>query len=323
MPSYVARPDLESLLEAMARQTGDPRAGIFGPESMTWRVSREAALFLGAGRAALLQLAHPWVAAAILEHSRVLGDPIARFHNTFRIVFTVIFGSREQAFAAARHLHTLHTGIRGDLPEAVGSWPAGAPYEANEVSALRWVYATLIDTAVLAYTTVLPLEETEREQYYQESKRMAALFGIPPEALPADWAGFAAYNQEMAASDTLGVSAAARRLGGAILSGAGSWIHPPHWYRALTVEWLPPRLREEFGLRRTMSDTRSAARARRWLPRAWRALPPPVRFVGPYQEARARLEAARVRPWTRWSNRFWIGQSALPFSNAGHGLPQR
>ncbi len=102
-----------------------PRAGIFGPGSMTWKVNREAALFLGAGRAALLQLAHPWVATALEQHSSLLGDPIARFHNTFRIVFTMVFGSLGQALAAARHLHTLHTGIRGEMPGKVAGWPAG------------------------------------------------------------------------------------------------------------------------------------------------------------------------------------------------------
>jgi len=32
--------------------------GVFGPDSLTWRIDREALTFLGAGRALLLQLAH-------------------------------------------------------------------------------------------------------------------------------------------------------------------------------------------------------------------------------------------------------------------------
>jgi len=46
--------------------------GIFGAESVSWRINCESALFLGAGRAALLQLAHPWVAAALDQHSSLL-----------------------------------------------------------------------------------------------------------------------------------------------------------------------------------------------------------------------------------------------------------
>ena len=78
--------DLERQLELLRAAEDDPLSGLFGPRSMTWRIDREAALFLGAGRALLLQLAHPWVAAAIAEHSRSLTDPIGRFHRTFRIV---------------------------------------------------------------------------------------------------------------------------------------------------------------------------------------------------------------------------------------------
>src|SRR5579862_8401354 len=119
MESLVSRADLESLLATLERQTVDPRAGLFGPNSVTWKISRESALFLGSGRAALLQLAHPWVAAAIAQHSTVLNRPIARFHNTFRVVFTMVFGSLDQALGAARHLYSLHTYIRGELPEGV------------------------------------------------------------------------------------------------------------------------------------------------------------------------------------------------------------
>lgn len=56
--------------------------GVFGPRSLTWQIDRESAVFFGAGRALLLQLAHPWVAAAIEQHSNVFADPIGRFHRT-------------------------------------------------------------------------------------------------------------------------------------------------------------------------------------------------------------------------------------------------
>lgn len=232
MGLLVSRDDLETLLTSVERACPDPRAGIFGPGSITWTLSRESAVFLGAGRAALLQLTHPWVAAALAQHSSLLNDPIARFHNTFRTVFTMIFGSLPQALAAARRLHTLHTHIQGELPES------GGHYEANEIAALRWVYSTLIESAVLAREWVRPLTAADRESYYRESHTIAALFGLPASELPPDWEAFQEYNRSMAASADLGVSSAARSMANAILSGAGSWIHPPRWYRALTIAWL-------------------------------------------------------------------------------------
>jgi len=46
------------------RPLSDPDAGLFGPDSVTWRIDREAFLLLGAGpRALLMQVAHPAIAA--------------------------------------------------------------------------------------------------------------------------------------------------------------------------------------------------------------------------------------------------------------------
>src|SRR3989442_10360863 len=48
-----------------ARPTVDPAESLFGPASVTWRVNREAVILLGGGRALLLQIAHPLVAAGV------------------------------------------------------------------------------------------------------------------------------------------------------------------------------------------------------------------------------------------------------------------
>jgi uncharacterized protein (DUF2236 family) len=197
-------------------------AGIFGPDSMTWRVDREAAIFLGAGRALLLQLAHPWVAAAIAEHSRTLPDPMGRFHRTFNLVFTMVFGTTDQAVAASRRLYRRHAEIEGILTESVGAFAAGSAYRANEVAALRWVHATLTETAVLAYQLVNPpLSTADRERYYAEARLVAALFGIPQTALPQSWASFAGYADRMLGSADLTVGDAARSVAAALFSGAG------------------------------------------------------------------------------------------------------
>src|SRR6516165_1434907 len=74
--SVVREADLERELALLCEAMADAPAGAFGPGSMVWRIDKEAAIFLGAGRALLLQLAHPWIAAAIAQHSRTLTDPI-------------------------------------------------------------------------------------------------------------------------------------------------------------------------------------------------------------------------------------------------------
>src|ERR1022692_565098 len=126
-PTYVvSEAALERLLDEARNSAAGSAHGIFGPASVSWKVNRESALFLGAGRAALLQLAHPWVATALDQHSNLLNDPLARFHNTFRVVFTMIFGTLDQALAASRHLYHLHTRIQGELPESVAAYARGS-----------------------------------------------------------------------------------------------------------------------------------------------------------------------------------------------------
>src|SRR5260370_17954290 len=102
--TLVLEHDVESSLDAVCKVAAGPVAGVFGPASLTWRIDREAAIFLGAGRALLLQLAHPWVAAGIAEHSRTLADPIGRFHRTFTTVFPTVFGTLDQALAPPHRL---------------------------------------------------------------------------------------------------------------------------------------------------------------------------------------------------------------------------
>ena len=321
-PQYVSKAHAETLLQNLEKLPGDPAQGFFGPASITWQVNRECAVFFAAGRAALLQLAHPWVATALDHHSDLRNDAIGRFHSTFRVIYTMLFGTRNQALAASRQLYRRHTTIRGELPSAIGPFPAHQRYEANETAALLWVYATLVDSALLAYELVRsPLPRDQREAYFVESKRMAALFGLAPEALPADWNSFTRYMSGMLGSAALTVDATGRALGQSVLSGVGTWIRPPIWYRALTTFWLPAHLRADFGLPFGPREVRALQRAERWVPRLYCLLPRSLRLVGPYHEAISRLRGRAPGPLTRLSNHFWMGQQRLLYSGVRQPSP--
>jgi uncharacterized protein (DUF2236 family) len=153
----------------------------------------------------------------------------------------------------------------------------------------------LIESALMAHDLVLPaVAARERELYYAESRRFAALFGVPASALPPDWAGFATYCEAMRQPGLLAVSDAARAIAAKIFAGTGLWVGVPPWYRA-TAQMLPPHLREAFELRGRDVETRLAAQAITWARHLYPALPERVRHVGPYQEATARL-AGRAQP---------------------------
>lgn len=309
----VSPEDFERSLAIVRAGAAGPREGVPGPGSVTWRVNREAVIFLGAGRALLLQLAHPWVAAAIADQSRVFADPLGRFHRTFGITFTMVFGTLDQALGSARQLYRRHAAVNGVLPERAGPFAAGSPYCANETSALSWVHATLAETALLAHDLVLPpLTEDERDRYWSEARLFAGLFGIPQASLPTDWKSFTAYTESMAGSDVLTVSSTARDIAGQIFCGRVTGIQVPMWYRSLTAQMLPERLRMGFGLPFGRTERRSARRGLDMVRRIYPLLPDRLRTVGPYQEAQARVRGEDGPDHvTRWLNRIWIGQPSM------------
>jgi uncharacterized protein (DUF2236 family) len=307
---------LERQLDQVHRAAAGSLSGVFGPGSLTWQIDRESAIFLGAGRALLLQLAHPWVAAAIEQHSNAFADPVSRFHRTFSTVFAMVFGTLDQSIGAARRLHRRHASITGQLPWTAGPFVIGSTYSPNAIPALRWVYATLIETALVAYELVLPpLSPQQRERYYRESQLFAGLFGIAKECLPPDWTAFSAYFSAMVQSDTLSVSDPTRGMSRRFIGGAGLWLPVPGSYQDLTIALLPPPLRERFGFSFDAARKREIDRAVALTRRLYPFLSARLRYVGPYQEAQQRL-AGRTAPdfVTRMCNQFWIGRAELPES---------
>ncbi|HEV7733968.1 MAG TPA: oxygenase MpaB family protein [Candidatus Binatia bacterium] len=291
MEVTVERADLDRRLDALRAAVPDPRAGIFGPSSTVWSVNREAVIFLGGGRAALLQLAHPFVAHGVDQHSATRADTLGRFMRTFENVFAMVYGDLDAALASARRVHTVHTHITGDVRETVGAFAAGAPYAANTPEALLWVHATLWETSIQVYELIVrPLTDAEKATYYEETKRFAMLFGIPDAIVPADWPAFRRYWDAMLASSTITVGTPARELAHFLLHPPGSWIGPAwDWFAAVTAHLLPARLRGEFGLTYGWLEQVAAETTIRGLRASWWALPERVRFLPAYQAAMQRL----------------------------------
>ncbi|HMJ10451.1 MAG TPA: oxygenase MpaB family protein [Polyangiaceae bacterium] len=295
------RAELERFIHEIGASVSDPRAGIYGPGSASWQINRESILFLGAGRASLLQLAHPWVAHGVDQHSATRSDPFGRFRRTFDSVFGIIFGDLEKAFTSARRVHALHDRVTGEITEDVAAYRSKARYFANDEQALLWVHATLIETALQVYDLVVrPLQLEERDRYYQESKRFARLFGISDRVLPADWSSFAKYWEKMLSSDVLGVGAPAREIAGFLLRAR----HPVHrplgaWFRMITAGLLPERFRHEFGFRFGTLERQVFRSSLVTLRAVYPRLPVRLRSVPAYTAAQRRLALSVSAPTSR------------------------
>jgi len=248
MTTRVSRKQFEQILDHLRAQVPDPRAGLFGPGSMTWKLNRHTLLGLGGGRALLLQTAHPWVAHAVAQHSRFREDPHGRGERTFKAVGAMIFGDLDMAFRAARRVHAVHGRVTGEMPVRVGAFERGTRYDANQVDGLLWVFATLWETAALVYELVVaPLSDEEKEDYYAEGKRFAACFGIPPEALPTDWPAFLAYNEQMWNSSKLEVDTVSLEIARYVLQPPQAALAPvTEWFRIMTAALMPVRIRHQY-----------------------------------------------------------------------------
>ncbi len=278
-------------LEKAVKRSVKPEEGIYGPNSMMWKVGRESISFFGAGRAVLLQLAHPWVANAIDQHSETRNDPAGRGRRTFINVFSMVFGNTEQVMRAANYAYQMHAKIQGTLPEDSGAFAKDSYYQANEVGAMLWVHATLWDTQLKMYELVFgELPKHEREQYYQETKLFAYLFGIPDEAIPATWDDFQVYMDTMLASDQITARRIGREMGQMVFSIGGQFNLPLKWLEMMTAFMLTPRLAREFGLPEdTPANRRKYERGLKMVKSVYPRLPGRVRFIPSYIEAQGRL----------------------------------
>jgi uncharacterized protein (DUF2236 family) len=242
-----------------------------GLGSISWRVNREAALLLDGGRALLMQLAHPLVAAGVADHSDFQHDPLARLNRTMDLSLALTFGSSEEVRAAARQINRTHERV------------TGAGYQAMDPDLLLWVHATLIDSALLTYRTfVRPLTAEEAETYYQEAKPIGALLGIPAKHFPPHMGDFDAYLGTMLAGpvqpDETGRRLAALVLRPPIRRVPGTLFAP---IEAITAGLLPEGLRRAYGLRWGRPSQALFRAVRAALPRLLAAAPERLRVVPP------------------------------------------
>jgi uncharacterized protein (DUF2236 family) len=225
--------------------------GLFEEGSLLRKMGQESVGLLGGGRALLLQLAHPLIAAGIADHSRFQAEPLQRLQRTLDMMHALIYGDKLQAKAALRQFHAAHVYVRGKMSHAAGCFPAGASYNAHDPALKLWVLATLIDSQLLVYERfVSPLSPAERACFYQESKALALWLGIPKTLLPPNLEAFQHYMETMLASDTLAVTDAARTIAQTLLDPP-VWIVPrlcAHLVRFVTAGLLPEPLRRAYGL---------------------------------------------------------------------------
>jgi uncharacterized protein (DUF2236 family) len=255
----------------------------FPPGTQTWRINKEAVLLLGAGRALLMQAAHPMIARALVEHSYFREHPLRRLLHTLSGISRMIFSDKQQARHIARHIRRRHQAISGEIDELIGDFPPGRRYFADNPALQMWVFATLVDTAIIIYERfICPLNDVEKAQYYNESTVWATWLGITRDALPVDYPAFQKYLSEMLESGQIAVGPNGKLIQSFIfrpnLPYVPNWIWAP--LRLLTKAFLPKRLQNEYGFRQHLLHKAVCAtmigfiKTVIWIcPERWRSIP--------------------------------------------------
>jgi uncharacterized protein (DUF2236 family) len=228
------------------------RDGYFEPESVIRRMGNSPLTpFLGGGPAVLLQVAHPLVAAGVVQHSNYHADLWRRLVRTLRALYLMAFGTKAEAERAGEIVRAVHARVRGTTETQLGRFPPGTRYSAFDPELMLWVHATLVNSSLQVYERfVQQLPPEDEERYYREMALVAELFGTPARVIPRTLADFREYFAAELGGPTLTVTEPARAVAAVVhaadLPAPMRVLVPAH--RLATAGLLPGRLRDEYGL---------------------------------------------------------------------------
>ncbi len=154
-------------------------AGLFGPDSVAWRLHADPSMLVGAMRALLVQALEPRAMAGVVQHSDYKADPWGRLNRTIRFVLHTTYGDTPTAEAACAAVRRIHDRVHGVDPVS------GRSYSAHDPDLLLWIHAVEVHSAVFSYRSYAGrLADEDADRYVEEMVRVAELLGMPPEIAP-------------------------------------------------------------------------------------------------------------------------------------------
>ncbi|RIV30857.1 oxygenase MpaB family protein [Micromonospora radicis] len=166
--------------------------GLFGPESVTWKLHAEPILFVAGLRSLYLQTLHPRAMAGVAQNSNYRRDAWGRLIRTADYVGTTVYGTTAEAERAGQRLRRLHARMSAVDPAT------GERFRVDEPDLLRWVHVTEVESFLdTARRAGVPLDAAEVDAYYTEQRRSAALVGLDPRTVPGTAAEVAEYYRQV------------------------------------------------------------------------------------------------------------------------------
>jgi uncharacterized protein (DUF2236 family) len=181
-----------------------PDLGLYGPDSVTWRVHADPSMALSGLRALFLQAVHPFAMAGVAQHSDFRNDPWGRLFRTADYVSITSFGTTEEARRAGAKVRGIHRRLTGIEPET------GTGFRVDDPELLLWVHCVEVESFLTtAMRSGLRVSRDDQNRYYAEQTVGASLVGLDPAAVPGSVGEMAAYFERV--QPQLRVTAEARR----------------------------------------------------------------------------------------------------------------
>jgi uncharacterized protein (DUF2236 family) len=149
--------------------------GYFGPDSITWKVHADPAMFIGGFAALILQTLHPLAMAGVAEHSDFKIRPLVRLSRTGSFLASTTYGPTEVANKAINIVTKMHKKVNGTAPD-------GRKYSALDPDLLTWVHACEVYCFVKANRrySLNRISKNQIDQYLAE-------YSVIPIKLGATW----------------------------------------------------------------------------------------------------------------------------------------
>lgn len=150
--------------------------GMFGPQSVVWRVHGDVtSMMVGGISGLLLQMLHPAVLAGVWDHSNFRSDLLGRLRRTARFIALTSYGGREEAEAAIARVRLIHGRVSGALPD-------GTSYRADDPRLLAWVHATETVSFLNGWCRYAEprMSVDDRDRYFAEMARLGKALGANP-----------------------------------------------------------------------------------------------------------------------------------------------
>lgn len=207
-------------------------------------------------------------------------------------MFALVYSEGDKVAKSALKVRKLHDKVKGSIGEDIGIFKKDSEFSANNLDAVFWVQATLVEGAVYMYELFnRKLTEKEKDEYLYQSRHIAAAFGVPEEYCPTKWKDFMRRFKVMLNSEALVVSKDAKTIDLFLWKPPSGYLAPLlNQVRRSTAVMLPPRLAEEFYPRKIGKiDTLLWCLLAGLIRFIYRLLPYSVRWLTPYLRLQERM----------------------------------